>query len=443
MIKSIKLLLLTTIFTVLPLVADDFFDDFATDEAGSTNGVEISGSIDLGLRSYNFEDMLDETADVDTNANLKLTYQGSLADITLTTKVNKESITLDECYTNMYFDKFNVEAGILKTVWGKGDKLHVVDLLNPTDYSTYFITDYLENKIATPTVKFNIPLGATGLLELAYLPTFSSDVLPTSGRWVPNDVKVLLSTVTNLVKSSAAAKYGEVYTANIGTATPEQIGNATGLAYAASLEVLQAGSDMSQYYQDTNSLSFGQYAVRGTASLSGYDLGLLYYYGYNSKPELNESKMLLEYEKKQMIGLEFGRAILGFNLRGELAYYLMDKSENSLNYVAGFDYNFPIHNLNLNAQIKGNYFLDSENDNTNMVVGKLSDTFNHEATSLSVTTIYFVEDKDFMIKPEFTTNIGDTTKLEITTCLFNGDSDTMLGQYDDNDYISVNINYMF
>ncbi len=430
-----KIIIVLLICLPLAVFADDFFDDFSEDEGSS---LEINGSAQLGLRGYFSDDILEDTPDVDTDVLLTLKYTGSIADITIKSKMDRESVILDECYTNIYFDIFNVEAGILKTVWGKGDKLHVVDMLNPMNYSEYFINDYLENKIATPTIKINVPLGNIGLLELAYIPVFQGDLLPTVGRWVPSDVTMLLNTITTMVKTNAATNYGEVYAANIGTGSVPEIGAATGAAMAASLQILQDGSDISQYYQDTDKLSFGQFGLRGTTSLSGFDLGALYYFGYNKQPVLNTEKMLLEYEPKQMIGLEFGKALFGFNLRAEGAYYLMKDSDDSLNYLAGLDYNLPIHNLNINVQLKGNYMLDSDIDNTNMFVGKLSDTFNHEKVSLSVTGIYYLESEDYMIKPEFSTNIGDTIKLNLSSSLFSG-----LGRYDKNDYLAINVNYMF
>lgn len=466
---------LTLLMVCLPLTlfADDFFDDFAEEEGGASSNLEVNGTVDLGLRTYFADDIKEDAPDVDANASLTLKYTGSMADITVTTLLDKESIDLDECYANIYSDYFNVEAGYLKTVWGKGDKLHVVDLLNPTDYSKYFINDYLENKIAQPTLKVNVPLGASGLVELAYIPVFQGDVVPTDGRWAPAEAAMLKSTVTGIVKAKAEAAYKAAYEkaytdaytaaytaaytsalaggkgpieagiAAINAATPLATGAASGAASAASLEVLQAGSDMSQYYQDTNQLSFGQFGFRTTASVAGFDLGALYYFGYNKQPNLNLAKMKLEYEQMQMVGIELGKALFGFNLRAEGAYYIMKDSDNSLNYLAGFDYNLPLHNINLNLQLKGNYMLDSDVDNANMVVGKLSDTFNHEKVSLSVTGIYNIEDEDYMIKPEFSTTIGDTVKLEVASVIFADKKETILGQYDKNDYVSINVNYMF
>ena len=44
---------------------------------------------------------------------------------------------VDEAYLQLYYDRFNLQAGYLKTVWGQGDQVHVVDFLNSNDYSDF------------------------------------------------------------------------------------------------------------------------------------------------------------------------------------------------------------------------------------------------------------------------------------------------------------------
>lgn len=443
------ILTLLFITSSLTLFADDFFDDFSDDLSTAASSIEINGEVNLGTRGYFSDDIMEEEADIVTDGLLTIKYQGTVADITLKTKVTSETVILDEAFTNVYFEYFNIEAGLLKTVWGKGDKLHVVDLLNPTDYGSYFISDYLESKIAQPILKFNVPLGTEGLLELAYIPVFEGDSIPRTGHWVPGAVSEMETVLTTLVENGAKTAYSQAYSSAYTTAKTEgatdveAYGAATGAAMAASLKVLQNGQDISTYYPNTNNLSYGQGGVRLTGSFSGFDCGALYYYGYVKQPTFNMTDFKFEYEKMQMAGVELGKALGGFNLRAEGAYYIMDDSDDSLNYLGGFDYNLPLHNLNINLQIKGNYLIDSDTDNTNLLVGKLSDTFDHEKTSLSVTGVYYLEDESFMIKPEFTRAIGDTLVLEVVSGIFSGDDNTILGQFDDSDYISMNFKYMF
>ena len=406
--------IITTIMLLssLTLFADDFSDDsgFGDDSSfgsfgddfgsSSASEVEFSGEVNIGATAYFADDILEESAEFYPEASITLNYTGSLADLTIVTDMTTDEITLDEIYTSIYAEKFNAEVGLLKTVWGKGDKLHVVDLLNSTDYSNYFTEDYLESKKATAMVKFNVPLGETGVLELAYVPLFEGDTIPTDSIWTPYSISTLMS------------------------------------AYNLTSENVEG------MIPDMDTLKNGQAGLRLTGTIGSFDLGTLYYYGYDKQPNVT-STLELEYERMQMFGIEAGKVLGGFNLRAEGAYYLMDDSDNSLNYVAGFDYNLPLNNLNLNIQIKGNYMLDSDEDNTNLLVGKLSDTYNHEKVSASVTGLYYIEDGDYMIKPEVSTTLGDTLTVEFASGIFFGEDDTTLGQYDDNDYLSVNLKYMF
>ncbi|MBN2618182.1 MAG: hypothetical protein JXR64_07710 [Spirochaetales bacterium] len=395
-----KLLLALALFCVTTLTfADDFFSDLG-DESGSgvVSNLEFNGVVSLSSEISITEDSVNDTFSINEGAEalFNLGYTGDSADLKVTLNGDRDSINIDECYANLYFDMLNMEVGYFKTVWGKGDKLHVLDLLNPIDYSNYFTQDYLENKIAQPTIKVNVPVGSFGMLELAYVPIFEGDLIPTDGKWMPLEVK--------------AAK-----------------------------TLLQGFSIL---YPDTQTLSYGQFGTRFTTSINGFDFGGLYYFGYDRQPTLNLTKLKMDYNFMNVAGIEFGTVLAGFNLRGELAYYFINNSKDTLNYLGGFDRDLPLHNVNINIQVKGEYNTESE-DITNMVVGKISDSFNHEKITPSVTGMYNVEDMDFMIKPELLYKIGENIEIATSAGIFAGDDDTTFGQFDLNDYLSLTLKYTF
>lgn len=407
------LLLLLTAFTVT-IYADDFFTDFDTEEAAAA--VEINGEVNLGLYSViNDDDLEDSTIENITDATFTTKYSGSDADVTVVAEVKTNSINLEECYTNIYFDYFTLDAGLFKTVWGKGDKLHVVDVLNPLDFSNYFENDYIDNKIAQPTLKANIQLGMNGMLEVAYVPTFESDNIPTDGMWQPKESKRLDEYVAKMRIATSNDKYELPFENRDGVVKNSQAG------------------------------------VRFTNSINGFDFGLLYYHGFYKRPLPIMNGELIEkmvYPTLDMIGIEFGKVLYGFNLRGEAAYYIVEDlfttNMNSINYVAGFDRNLPINNVNLNIQVKGNYIPDAnENETNNLLVSKISDTYNHEKVEVSLTNLYVLEDNDYMLKPEVIVKVGDNIELSANATFFEGDDDTFLGQFDDNDSLSFNIKYNF
>ncbi|MCK4515124.1 MAG: hypothetical protein KAU31_07695 [Spirochaetaceae bacterium] len=80
-----------------------------------------------------------------------------------------------------------METGLLRRVWGKGDELHVVGVLNSTNYSDLGSSGYLDSRIAVPMAVFEAAFRRQGLLEVAYVPVQVADRnLPTDGGRPPN-----------------------------------------------------------------------------------------------------------------------------------------------------------------------------------------------------------------------------------------------------------------
>ncbi len=151
---------------------------------------------------------------------------------------------INEAYMTIYYDNFNIEAGFMKVVWGKGDELKAVDILNPLDYSDFYNKDLLERKTASPMFKLNIDIGLNGLLELVYIPYTDYPEFddPVTGRWASYDLQ------------------------NLGTLS-------------------EAGlTDMN--YKDINTLYSSQAALRYTNSVNGFDYGFIYSCGFMPMPTI-------------------------------------------------------------------------------------------------------------------------------------------------------------
>ena len=204
--------------------ADDFdsfgdFGDFGGESASGSlaSKVEVNGSAEVDIRAY--VDTSDkenkEGADkieVKTlpNARLDLRYNGNKSDMELKLKLDEDTIknhpldVIDEAVLRGYFGNFTLEAGKMKLVWGKGDKLHVLDNFNADDYSDFIIPDYLDRRISTPMLRGVISLPFANMnIEGVYTPLLPVDRFATSGRWTPAQV--------NLLKTNA-----------IGTLTPHR-----------------------------------------------------------------------------------------------------------------------------------------------------------------------------------------------------------------------------
>ena len=229
--------------------ADDFesFDDFASfgddTSSGAATALEVNGTVESDIRAYVDTSDKDDKEGADKidisaipSAKLDLKYSGNKSDVELKLKVDEDSIknhpvdVIDEAVLRGYFDNLTLEAGKMKVVWGKGDKLHVLDNFNADDYSDFIIPDYLDRRVSTPMVRGVISLPFANMnLEGVYTPFLPVDRFATSGRWTPAQVAALTESVTGLATQNVAAAFTRytTATANVGGA---------GAAYAISKE---------------------------------------------------------------------------------------------------------------------------------------------------------------------------------------------------------------
>ena len=248
--KLNKYILMTSALLVgAAAYADDFdsfgdFGDFGGDSSsGSASALEVNGTVESDIRAYVDTSDKDDKEGADKidisaipSAKLDLKYSGNKSDVELKLKVDEDSIknhpvdVIDEAVLRGYFDNLTLEAGKMKVVWGKGDKLHVLDNFNADDYSGFIIPDYLDRRVSTPMVRGVISLPFANMnLEGVYTPFLPVDRFATSGRWTPAQVAALTESVTGLATQNVAAAFTRytTATANVGGA---------GAAYAISKE---------------------------------------------------------------------------------------------------------------------------------------------------------------------------------------------------------------
>lgn len=412
--------------------ADDFddfgFDDFGSDSSSSSGSsslpVEFSGKLSLDVRDYLMAGDVDGIGDTKItatpNAKLGINYDGGKAGADLQLKVNEDTIknhpidVIDELTLSAYLGNLTLTAGKMKVVWGKGDKLHVIDNFNADDYSDFIIPDYLDRRISTPMIRavYALPLNSRTvsnvMIEGVYTPLMPVDRFASKGVWKPSKVTELENTVKNAVstnlgmkaakKDIAATSYSNAYSAYMGEPTDQS----KALAYKTASENYQTAlKDYLTYlsyssslsagdlYPDTNKFEYGQGGLRVTGSVGQVDLGLSYYYGHYKQPSVNLAKYAasvmkrtaegattstlyalpeLAYDRKQTFGLEFSTILWKFNLRGEAAYNLTDDvagddpwvHNNSIQWLGGFDIDLPFWDANLNVQETGTYILKND-----------------------------------------------------------------------------------
>ena len=382
-------------------------DDFGGDDYGSDPTLLWTGEAGVKSRlwfnTFNdvwFEDF-DESA-VYPNAYLKLglDYSGTKSDLSVKLKADTATIEehpediLEEATLRGYFGNWTIEAGKLKNVWGKGDKIHVLDNFNANDYTDFIFPDYIDRRLAEPMVKvsYAFPNDMNLKIEGIYTPTMTADRFASSGMLVPAKMASLESKVKKLLISS----------------------NSGAITAATLLELASFSAD-----SHTHQFKYGQAGIRGTATFGGFDVGASYYYGHYKQPSVNLEKIIntkfaanvatglgakataldtagataqaaqlqaaaqglaatlstptyndidVDYDMVQTIGLEMATVIWKFNTRWELAYNItkdFDGSDpwvknNWISWVGGFDIDIPIHNININVQETGSVIINSD-----------------------------------------------------------------------------------
>ncbi|MCM1321479.1 MAG: hypothetical protein NC041_02520 [Bacteroides sp.] len=473
--KKIFLVSLLAFFCAVQIFAQEWDDDWG-DDASSASGEEsalgfwdtfkISGDASLGGRIYFDGESIGETeARAIPELELGLDYEGSSTNFSARINLSERTLLhnqidiLDEFRADLFLGGFVLSAGKMKTVWGKGDKLHVLDNFNANDYTDFLIPDYLDRRAGEYMFRVQYNAPSVFRLEGIYTPVMRGEVYAEDGRWVPNKV----NTVTAQVLKTLDAQMKSL-----------------GDNMSAS-QLLQMTKIQDEMYPDTNRLKYGQFGLYGNFSVGAADIGVSYYNGHYKQVSANLSSALanggigmpsLEYDRLQVFGLDAQAAAGPFTLRAELAYNLTEDTagddpwihNNSVSYLAGFDVGIPLHNLNLNVQGTGNFVLqkdkitdaltktlDADYDPTgcysnNKLVVQLKDTFYYEKVEAVVKAIYGFERKDFVLMPEVSYKIRDGWKARLSGLFidnFGDDDDSEFAGWLDNSFIQLSMHYSF
>ena len=466
----------------------DFFGGF--DDAASS--VTISGEVGASARAWlgtearqserntrkgytrdtrgydKFHDFSRSETEGSVHADIGLDYAGESTDAMIRIKLDSSTIkdfpedVIDEAAVSGNFrgGKILLKAGKFKEVWGKGDKIHVLDNFNANDYTDFIFPDYIDRRIgevmlkATANLSWDYNLKLEGILT----PMMTADRFASSGMLVPYRQRKLEDTVRKILKARADS------------------------------DIVQAVMSLSDFstdglYEDNiRSLKYGQAGARLTGTLGGFDLGASYYYGHYKQPSANLERTIrynyfksaaesglpgmddaaknalqdalpsLSYDQLQVFGLEAAFVLWKLNTRWEAAYNLTEDTagdnpwikNNSVSWVAGFDIDLPLHNLNLNVQETGsvilngrkikdmsrgirvggatipwsaigaNHDVDYNSDGKytrNKLIVLLSDKWLNERLTTEIQGIYGFECGEFMVAPKIEYDISEGLTL--------------------------------
>lgn len=482
--KKIFFISLVAFFSMAQIFAQDWDDDWGGDSGSASASNEesaggfwdkfkFSGDASLGGRIYFDNESAGKTeARAIPELEIGLDYEGSSTNFTARINLSERTLLhnqidiLDEFRADLFLGDFVLSAGKMKVVWGKGDKLHVLDNFNANDYTDFLIPDYLDRRAGEYMFRVQYNAPSVFRLEGIWTPIMRGEIYAESGRWVPNKVNTLTNAVMGIV--------GET--------------KLDGMKISQLLDMMKKQDEM---YPNTNRLEYGQFGFYGNFSIGAVDLGVSYYNGHYKQVSANMLSTImakkgvpgydgmpsLEYDKLQVFGLDAQAAAGPFTLRAELAYNLTKDTagddpwvhNNSISYLAGFDVGIPLHNLNLNVQGTGNFVLkkdkisdtmiakgggkdlDTDYDPTgcysnNKIVVQLKDTFYYEKVEAVVKAIYGFERRDLVLMPEVSYKIRDGWKARLSGLFihnFGDDEDSEFAGWLDNSFIQLSVHYSF
>lgn len=476
--KIIGFCLITGIFTAEAIFAQDFGFDNTENAAETKSAPEFGGSGGVSARAWidtvdgygSFDDIGSRTkTDYFPFFNLNAAYSVGRADFEAKLKFNKNSLgdykwdMLDELTARLYAGDWVIEGGKMRVVWGKGDKLHVVDNFNANDYTDFVIPDYIDRRIAEPMFRviYNSPLSVNLRIEGIVTPVMTADRFAKSGEWSPFKMAKISGIVRDTLGYNLGKKLGAIK-----TSTPADTGK-TIKKYTEYLSYVNGiNSNPESLYPDTAALEYAQAGLRATATFGPVDVGVSYYYGHNKQlsvdmknyltgynPALKHSTNLPEfsYDKLQIFGIEAAAAIWRFNVRAEGAYNMTDDfvgdkpwvHNNSIAWLFGFDIDIPVSNLNLNVQECGKHILkssaigsygtypkeydvDYDSDGiyvSDKLVINLSDKYLNDKLTAECSCIIGIENKEVAVFPKISWNVYGGFNLILSGAYIHADDE--------------------
>ncbi|WP_233487026.1 MULTISPECIES: hypothetical protein [unclassified Halanaerobium] len=440
----------------------------ATNSISAFNGSSFYGdektSVEVGGEFFPEYRIMTDNGDLEENimGEINFTYPGKTHEFKFLLDFQAgaaEEIDFDEAYYRYYGDKYHFLIGKHRLIWGTGDKVHVVDNLNPEDMSDFINREYKDRQIGEEMLKIDRYFrGGNASLEFVYTPDFNGHRLaddPDSplGNWIINPF---------------ADKFE---LSDLAVITP------------------YTQTDIINKFENSLEGEENQFGLRFTDSRQGVDYGFSYYKGYLREPSYNPqalkqgldnidlsssissaefNKILtnadLHYDEVDIFGFELAGAAADINSRFELAYYRTDDTSgnnpsvknNRIAWIIGGDRDLPINNINLNIQFKGTKILDDEQIQKNHIdynpegdytshraIVKLKDSYSSEKIIPELTWIYNLNDNDYSLEAAVDYELQQDLHLELSHKIFNGDRETTFGQFDDNDFTSVGLRYSF
>jgi len=377
---------------------------------------------------------------------------------------------LNEVWLRGYFDRLTVQAGLMKLRWGRMYSPGPLDVINPFDYSQLTnLSAPWDMKIARPVVNASYKTGSFSAIEAVFMPNFAGHRFDKEGRWTPEIYSNAVSVLKNGVMERAFQK-----NPMLALLPPEILS-----------QIQNDFDDFSYEFPDTSTVDYFQAGLRFNAVIGACDIGFQYFYGNYARPsvsihdvdgfidsimgsyisgeKLPLPSVHIEYSRYHQIGVDYSQVLFGFNVKAEFAANITGDLHGDngnvknpfLSWAAGFDRDI-FAGININVQCNENIRLFNGNVGKNPAMDceagtdftstrfilRISRNFFREKLECNVVSIWDIEDSGCVIIPSAAWVLDDT-RLELSAGIFAGDKKSEMGQYHDNSYIKLKMNYTF
>jgi len=375
---------------------------------GSNDFIILQNTFNL-----NFETSLDNSA-FKVNPMIYHDYSDSL------------SFRLREAYVDLYFDNFDIRAGIQQIVWGKADGVFITDIVSPKDLFQFLLPEFDEIRIGVVGAKFDYYIG-NNTLEFVWLPVFTPTKYADSNS--PWSIKPTFPTTPIFDYSKLDV-------------TPSLQNSELFVKYSALTEYIDF-EIMGGYMWDDDPTIFSSFLPDSTGGMS--------------------LTITPEHKRLTITGGSLSTTLGPFVFRGEAAYYFgkyfntitpqIDQGviqKDYIHYMAGID--FTLWDINFSTQfiqkaimdyenvIKPNPFFKSQYNNMMTFLARYSVL--NETLDFEFFMYYDFAYDDALIRPRILYDFSDSINLQLGANIFTG-TEGQFGQFHNNNMIYGRFYYNF
>ncbi len=421
-----SLFIALTLCFSLPVIADDWDDDWGDEE--EQQGGELHGFVSIGLGAYtdnNVAQTNDDLSQADLISRLELSHLWKNIDLNLKVDAHADGVVDDyqlnfrEATAKYSWDSIDLTVGRQVLTWGTGDLLFINDLF-PKDYQSFFAGRDLEYlKAPSDAVKLGY-FGNIFNIDMIWMPEFESDVFLTGERF-----------------SYFSPQAGQI------VAAPPEISPV----------------------QPSEKLSNSELAIRIYDRYKGIEWALYGYRGFWGQPTAMDNSGNPTFARLNAYGASLRSTLLGGIGNAEISYYQSSQDKSGTNplipndqmrlligyerelipkLTLGLQY-YIEHILDHDELLNNSYFPQYEQDKSrHLITTRLNYRMQRDQLQLSLFVFYSPTDQDGYLRPAISYRIDDNWSIDAGANIFSGkEKNTFWGQFDKNDNIYARIRFGF